>query len=145
MPKRRWIVKTGLAPTGCPPSARPGTPPARVRTESQLLDISRFPRTATHITAISQKVDKSPTCLEFSVIADVASEAQVSIGVDFDADGTVEYEQPIAALGFREQKTQITAPSRYVGINLSCTLIDLYAGVSTRTSPSFSPSAHSAQ
>lgn len=74
-----------------------------------------------HITAISQKVDKSPTCLEFSVIADVAAEAQVSIGVDFDADGTLEYEQPLAALGFREQKTQITAPPNYLGIKFTIT------------------------
>ncbi len=74
-----------------------------------------------HVTAISQRVDKSPTCLEFSVIADVAAEAQVTVGVDFGADGTIEYEQPIAALGFREQKTQITAPLNYVGLKFIIT------------------------
>ena len=71
---------------------------------------------ATHITAISQIVDKTPTCLEFTTVADVAAEAQVSIGVDFDNDGTFEYEQPIAATGFTAQKTQITAPLTYTNI-----------------------------
>ena len=74
-----------------------------------------------HITAISQLVDGSPKCLEFSVIADVAAEAQVSVSVDFDADGTVEYDQPIAALGFHEQKAQITAPVGYVGMKIAIT------------------------
>ena len=74
---------------------------------------------ASHVTAISQRSSTTPRCLEFSVIADVAAEAQVSISVDFGADGTVEYEQPIAALGFREQKTQVTAPLAYIGIKFT--------------------------
>lgn len=92
----------------------------------ELLD-SKAP---SHVTAISQKVvtapslfnifsSPAPTCLEFSVIADVAAEAQVSISVDFSADGEVEYEQPIAATGFREQKTQITAPLQYENITFT--------------------------
>jgi hypothetical protein len=71
---------------------------------------------ASRVTAISQVVDKTPRCLTFATVADVSAEAQVSIGVDFGADGTIEYEQTIAATGFREQKTQVTAPAHYVGI-----------------------------
>ncbi len=75
---------------------------------------------ASHVTAISQVV-KGTTykCLEFSVIADVAAEAQVYLQVDFGADGTAEYEQQIAAVGFRVQKTQITAPAHYTGIKFT--------------------------
>jgi hypothetical protein len=71
------------------------------------------------VTAISQVVGKTPKCLDFSVVADVAPEAQVSVSVDFGADGSIEYEQPIAATGFREQRTQITAPPSYVGLKFT--------------------------
>jgi hypothetical protein len=76
---------------------------------------------ATRVTALSQETDNSPRCLEFTTIADVTPEAQVFIGLDFNRDGTVDYEQPIAATGFREQKTQVTAPLRYYGIRFVIT------------------------
>ena len=75
---------------------------------------------ASHITAISQVVKGSTyKCLEFSVIADVAAEAQVYLELDFGADGTAEYEQQIAAVGFRLQKTQITAPAHYTNMKFT--------------------------
>jgi len=67
-------------------------------------------------TTISQDTTKSPKCLEFTTIADVEPGAQMTIGVDFNRDGTIEQEQPIAATGFREAKTQVTAPFMYDGI-----------------------------
>lgn len=76
---------------------------------------------ASHVTAISQTVSKTPTCLEFTTVADVVPEAQVTIGVDFDGDGTVEYEAPIASIGFSEQKAQVTAPLVYTGIEFIIT------------------------
>ncbi len=82
----------------------------------ELLDSSA----ASHVTAISQVVQGSTyKCLEFSVIADVAAEAQVYVLVDFGADGTAEYEQQIAAVGFRVQKTQITAPAHYTNMKFT--------------------------
>lgn len=66
-----------------------------------------------HVTAISQVVVKKPRCLEFSTVADVLAEAQVSIQLDFNNDGVVDYEQPIAETGFREQKNLVTAPVDY--------------------------------
>lgn len=82
----------------------------------ELLDSSA----ASRVTAISQVVKGSTyTCLEFSVIADVAAEAQVYLEVDFGADGTAELEQQIAAVGFRVQKTQVTAPANYTGIKFT--------------------------
>lgn len=83
----------------------------------ELLDSNDASRT----TAISQRVDKTPKCLEFTTVADVAVAAQVTIGVDFNSDGTIEYEQPIAATGFREQKTQVTAPPAYSNIRFVIT------------------------
>lgn len=76
---------------------------------------------ATHVTTISQVVTKTPPCLEFTTVADVAPEAQVSVAVDFNGDGTVEWEQPIAATGFSEQKTQVTAPPFYTSIKFTIT------------------------
>lgn len=69
-------------------------------------------------TAISQRVDKTSRCLSFSTIADVDASAQVTVGIDFDEDGTIDYEQPIAAAGFREMKTVVTAPVRYNGFRV---------------------------
>jgi hypothetical protein len=76
---------------------------------------------ASHVTAISQISKFSPQCFEFSTVADVAPEAQVTIGVDFNNDGTIDFEQPIAAIGFREQKTQVTAPLDYAGLRFVIT------------------------
>jgi len=72
-------------------------------------------------TVLSQTTSSTPRCLEFATIADVAAGAQVSVGVDFNHDGTIDYEQPIAATGFTEQKTQVTAPLRYDGMRFVIT------------------------
>jgi len=61
-------------------------------------------------TTISQELKKTASCIVFSTIADVDATAQVTIGMDFTGDGVVDYEQPIAASGFREVQTQISAP-----------------------------------
>lgn len=69
-------------------------------------------------TVLSQDSDKTPRCIEFTAVADVDAAAQVTVGVDFNRDGTVDFEQPIAATGFREAKTQVTAPLFYDGLRL---------------------------
>lgn len=61
-------------------------------------------------TVISQALKASPRCLVVTTIADVAPSAQVTVGVDFTGDGVVDYEQPVAAVGFREVQTYVTAP-----------------------------------
>lgn len=72
-------------------------------------------------TAISQVVDKTARCLAFTTIADVEASAQVTVGIDFDDDGSIDYEQPIAAVGFHSVKTQVTAPVRYAGFRIVIT------------------------
>ncbi|MBX3221952.1 MAG: hypothetical protein KF795_15655 [Labilithrix sp.] len=61
-------------------------------------------------TVISQDLKKAARCLVFSTIADVAPSAQVTVGIDFTGDGVADYEERVAATGFREVKTQVTAP-----------------------------------
>jgi hypothetical protein len=61
-------------------------------------------------TTISQELKNNAKCMTFTTIADVDPNAQVSVGLDFNGDGKIDYDQPIAAVGFREVKTQVTAP-----------------------------------
>lgn len=72
-------------------------------------------------TAISQVVDKTSRCLKFTTIADVDASAQVTVAIDFDDDGSIDYEQPIAAVGFRAVSTEVTAPIRYTGFRVVIT------------------------
>ncbi|HEY8074617.1 MAG TPA: hypothetical protein VIF62_10910 [Labilithrix sp.] len=67
-------------------------------------------------TAISQVVTDSPKCILFTTVADVDPSAQVTLGLDFDADGTIDAEQPIAATGFHSTQIQVSAPAYYSGI-----------------------------
>ncbi|MCU0686296.1 MAG: hypothetical protein MUF34_29300 [Polyangiaceae bacterium] len=67
-------------------------------------------------TVISQIIDGAPRCLSFTTVADVEPSAQVTLGIDFDRDGSVDVEQPIGATGFRQVRTELTAPLTYDGI-----------------------------
>lgn len=65
-------------------------------------------------TTIAQTAEGSDhRCLEFAVIADVAPSAQMEIGLDFNADGTIDDRQPIVAVKFREVKTLVSTPRVY--------------------------------
>jgi hypothetical protein len=71
-------------------------------------------------TAISQDVTgRSPGCLEITMVADVDPSAQVTVSVDFNRDGSAEFEAPIAATNWRESKTQVTAPRVYDGLRFT--------------------------
>lgn len=68
-------------------------------------------------TQISQDTDESSAkCLVFTSVADVDPAAQVSILVDFDADGTVDFTAPLTGTKFQQVKAEITAPLRYYRI-----------------------------
>ncbi len=77
--------------------------------------------TSTGPTIISQVTEDSPTCLEFTMMANVDPAAQVVLGLDFNHDGTVEHEEPVAATGFTVVKTQLTTPIGYQGIRFVIT------------------------
>jgi hypothetical protein len=72
-------------------------------------------------TAISQSVSNTPRCLEFTTVADVDPSAQMTIGIDFNRDGTIDHEEPIAATGFHPAHTEITAPLWYDGFRIVLT------------------------
>ena len=72
-------------------------------------------------TQISQKTDRQPKCLEIIMVADVDPAAQVGLGLEFNADGSIEFQQPIVASGFHEVKTQVTPPAAYQGIRFTIT------------------------
>ncbi|HEU4536648.1 MAG TPA: hypothetical protein VFS00_21130, partial [Polyangiaceae bacterium] len=73
-------------------------------------------------TTIAQETDASDArCLTFTTVADVEASAQVTIGVDFDRDGSVDFEQPIAETGFRQVRTEVTPPLAYDGIRFAVT------------------------
>lgn len=72
-------------------------------------------------TVISQAVTDTPRCLEFTTVADVEPSAQMTIGIDFDRDGTIDHEEPIAATGFHPAHTEITAPLFYDGFRVVLT------------------------
>src|SRR5690606_31309933 len=69
-------------------------------------------------TVISQVTDKTPRCLEFTTVADVDPSAQVTIGLDFDDDGIIDHEHPVAATGWREARTLVTAPAAYASVRV---------------------------
>jgi len=61
-------------------------------------------------TTISQDLKGTAKCLAFTTIADVDPSAQVSVAIDFNGDGVIDWEQPIAATKFKESKTEVTSP-----------------------------------
>ncbi len=67
-------------------------------------------------TAISQTVTDSPKCILFTTVADVEPSAQVTLGLDFNEDGTIDTQQPIAATGFHSVQIQVSPPEYYSGI-----------------------------
>lgn len=72
-------------------------------------------------TQISQDTDRQPRCLEITMVADVDPASQVSLGLDFNKDDSVDFTQSIVAVGFREVKTVLTAPRTYTGIRFTIT------------------------
>lgn len=67
-------------------------------------------------TTLSQRnLVASPACVELTMIADVEPEAQVSLAVDYNLDGTFEHEEPIPAVRWREIRSIVTAPKDYSG------------------------------
>jgi hypothetical protein len=68
-------------------------------------------------TQISQVTTESQaTCILFTSVADIDPTADMTLGVDFNNDGTVEQTWPIGATQWENVETEITAPAVYQGI-----------------------------
>jgi hypothetical protein len=67
-------------------------------------------------TEISQAVSGGvPQCLLFTSVADVAPEAQMMFLVDFDSDGTIDFQIPIASTQWHKIESEITSPATSAG------------------------------
>ncbi len=70
-------------------------------------------------TRISQAVTDSPRCLKFSTIGDIDPSAQLTVSIDFDSDGTVDFMQLVPSAQWTEVETLVTAPKVYSGFTLT--------------------------
>jgi hypothetical protein len=68
-------------------------------------------------TEISQVTSESQaTCILFTTVGDFDTDAQMTLGVDFNNDGTIDVSPTIPAVTWQETKVLITAPASYNGI-----------------------------
>ncbi len=70
-------------------------------------------------TRISQYVSTSPHCLKFSTIGDINPSTQLTVSIDFDSDGTVDFTQLVPSAQWTEVETLVTAPKVYDGFTLA--------------------------
>ncbi len=66
-------------------------------------------------TAMSQLSHESPNCLRFTTVARIDERAQVTLDVDFDDDGSVDFSYPIPTSDWHQVETLITPPPGYSG------------------------------
>jgi hypothetical protein len=68
-------------------------------------------------TQISQSTtESSATCILFTSVANLDPAADVTLSVDFNGDGTIEYASQLGATRWQKVQTEITAPAAYQGI-----------------------------
>jgi hypothetical protein len=71
-------------------------------------------------TTISQvTTEAQATCLLFTSVADIDPAAQMTLSVDFDSDGSVEFTGPLGATHWQKVQQEITAPAAYQGITFT--------------------------
>jgi len=71
-------------------------------------------------TQISQtSTESSATCILFTSVADIDPAADMTLSVDFDGDGSIEYSAPLGATHWQKVQTEITAPAAYQGITFT--------------------------
>lgn len=69
-------------------------------------------------TQISQVTSEgsSTRCILFTSVGNIDPAAQMSVSVDFNSDGSIEYTAPLGTARWKKVQTQISAPQRYDGI-----------------------------
>jgi hypothetical protein len=73
-------------------------------------------------TIISQATTESQaTCLLFTSVANIDPSAEMTLGVDFNSDGSFEYHGPIASASWQQVQSEIPAPAAYQGITFVIT------------------------
>ena len=73
-------------------------------------------------TIISQATSENQaTCLLFTSVANIDAQAMMTLGVDFNNDGSIESTTTISATQWQKVQAEITAPAAYQGINFIIT------------------------
>ncbi len=73
-------------------------------------------------TQISQATtESSATCILFTSVANLDPAAEMTLSVDFNSDGSIEYTGPIGATQWQRVQQEITAPAVYQGITFYVT------------------------
>jgi hypothetical protein len=73
-------------------------------------------------TEISQvTTESSASCILFTTVANIDRDAQMTIGVDWNNDGTIDKSWPIDAAYWQQDTVLITAPPSYEGITFHIT------------------------
>jgi hypothetical protein len=73
-------------------------------------------------TQISQATTESgATCILFTSVANIDPAADMTIGVDFNSDGSIDYTAPLGSTQWESVQTEITAPAAYQGITFFLT------------------------
>ena len=73
-----------------------------------------FVDTPTQISQVT--TESSATCILFTSVANIDPAADMTIGVDFNNDGSVEFTGQLGATQWQQVQTEITAPAAYQGI-----------------------------
>jgi hypothetical protein len=64
---------------------------------------------------ISQSTDTKSACFVVKLISDVDPATQTSLQVDFNDDGSVDYDRPLPRAAWKLAQFPISAPARYLG------------------------------
>jgi hypothetical protein len=73
-----------------------------------------FLDTGTQISQMTQ--EDQATCLLFKTVADIDPAAQMTLLVDFNNDGTIDFQGPLGATDWQQVQAEISAPPVYNGI-----------------------------
>jgi len=68
----------------------------------------------TEISQVTQ--ENQATCILFTSVGNIDPTADMTVSVDFDNDGTIDYTAPLGTATWQTVQTEITAPPRYQGI-----------------------------
>ena len=68
-------------------------------------------------TEISQITDEADAkCILFTSVGDIDPNAQMSVAVDFNSDGSIDFTAPLGTATWRQVQSEISAPAAYKGI-----------------------------
>ena len=73
-----------------------------------------FDSTPTQISQVTS--ENQATCILFTTVANFDASAGMTLLVDFNNDGTIDWQQPLPAAAWANVQTEITAPATYDGI-----------------------------